>query len=91
MNGSGTLTDIWKELEKITLSEVNATQKDRGGMFSFSWISQLQIFRCEYTLWSKYKNQEGTIAGAGNGGAIKVGRSVYKWSDEYNGKSEEGL
>lgn len=33
MNGLETLIDIWKEGEKITLSDVNATQKD---MFSFS-------------------------------------------------------
>lgn len=57
MNGLETLIDIWKEGEKITLSDVNATQKD---MFSFSWISWLQIFRCEHILWSKYKKGEST-------------------------------
>ena len=71
------------ELEKIVLIEViEVTEARKTNMFSFIRGSWLQIFRCEHTACSYYRNQEsktGLLPGEGHHGrAIEWGLAGYK-------------
>lgn len=43
---------------KYILSDVMQKQKDKQHRFPLICGSYFQIFRCEYTIWSDYRNQE---------------------------------
>lgn len=53
MNGSGTLIDIWKELEKIILSDINAPQKDMFLAESPSYKSSEMSTYCGVSIKTK--------------------------------------
>lgn len=58
----------WVELGKIILNEVTQTENVKCCMLFFTGGSYLQIFRCEYIAYSKYRNKEskrGQLSGYG--------------------------
>lgn len=68
----------WMELEKIILSQVTQTQKDKYCMISFIGSSQLQTFRCEYIESKKVKQDH----------CREREIPEYKLSEQGNGKGQ---
>lgn len=48
----------WMSLKDYKMCEVSQTQKGKHHMLPSFFGSYLQIFRCAYTVWSNYWNQE---------------------------------